>query len=104
MRRNVMKAIRQRHFEILILKNCLCEGSRIISRTSKVSLVKVVVVGVLSLASEGSEKEDEDQKVRPSGRDGPVKNKIQIEERRAGKFNPRFLVNSRYFWYDCAHG
>ena len=45
MRRNVMKAIRQRHFEILILKNCLCEGSRIISRTSKVSLVKVVVVG-----------------------------------------------------------
>ena len=66
--------------------------------------MKVVVVGVLSLASEGSEKEDEDQKVRPSGRDGPVKNKIQIEERRAGKFNPRFLVNSRYFWYDCAHG
>ena len=94
MRRNVMKAIRQRHFEILILKNCLCEGSRIISRTSKVSLVKVslvkvslvkvVVVGVLSLASEGSEKEDEDQKVRHSGRVGPVKNKIQIEDRRRG--------------------
>ena len=84
-----MKAIRQRHFEILILINCLCEGSRIISRTSKVSLVKVslvkvVVVGVLSLASEGSEKEDEDQKVRHSGRVGPVKNKIQIEDRRRG--------------------
>ena len=84
MRRNVIKAIRQRHFEILILKKCLCEGSRIISRTSKVSLVKVVVVGVLSLASEGSEKEDEDQKVRHSGRVGPVKNKIQIEDRRRG--------------------
>ena len=39
---------------------------------------------VLSLASEGSEKEDEDQKVRHSGRVGPVKNKIQIEDRRRG--------------------
>jgi hypothetical protein len=47
-------------------------------------LVKVVVVGVLSLASEGSEKEDEDQKVRHGGRVGPVKNKIQIEDRRRG--------------------
>jgi hypothetical protein len=47
-------------------------------------LVKVVVGGVLSLASEGSEKEDEDQKVRHSGRVGPVKNKIQIEDRRRG--------------------
>lgn len=84
MRRNVMKAIRQRHFEILILKNCLCEGLRIISRISKASLVKVVVVGVLSLASEGSEKEDENQKVRHSGRVGPVKYKIQIEDRRRG--------------------
>lgn len=98
MRRNVMKAIRQRHFEILILINCLCEGSRIISRTSKVSLVKVslvkvVVVGVLSLASEGSEKEDEDQKVRHGGGVGSLKNKIRIEERGVGKFNPRFLVD-----------
>ncbi|HAE18684.1 MAG TPA: hypothetical protein DCG41_05690 [Verrucomicrobiales bacterium] len=83
MRRNVMKAIRQRHFEILILI-FLSEGSRIISRTSKISLVKVVVVGVLSLASEGSEKEDEDQKVRHGGRVSPVKNKIQIEDRRRG--------------------
>ena len=83
MRRNVMKAIRQRHFEILI-QIFLSEGSRIISRTSKISLVKVVVVGVLSLASEGSEKEDEDQKVRHGGRVSPVKNKIQIEDRRRG--------------------
>ena len=43
-----MKAIRERHFEILILKNCFCVGSRISSRVSKVSFVKAVLVGLLS--------------------------------------------------------
>ena len=47
-RKKLMKAIRERHFEILILKNCFCDESRMSSRISRVPLVKAVVVGMLS--------------------------------------------------------
>ena len=46
-----MKAIRQRYFEILILKNCFCDESSISSQTSKVPLVMAVVVEILSQLS-----------------------------------------------------
>ena len=46
-----MKAIRQRYFEILILKNCFCDESSISSQISKVPLVMAVVVEILSQLS-----------------------------------------------------